>query len=97
MTPRDGKFVKRWATIRARGRLRYILVSGVISWGVPMFFVMTFVVSRPPHLTAEVLTTLGGVWAAGGFGFGASTWFVLERRYNGLVSRNEGRVSDGVA
>jgi len=97
MTSRDEKFVKRWATVRARGPWHFILVRGVISWGVPMFFLMTFVVSRPPHLTAARLAGLGAIWATGGFGFGASVWLFLERRYDRLVPREGRGVTNEVA
>jgi hypothetical protein len=97
MTPRDETFVKRWATARTRGMWHYALVSGVIAWGVPMFFVMTFVVSKPPHLTGGLLTGLAAVWATGGLGFGLSVWFFSERRYKRLTPGESGGVSNGVA
>jgi hypothetical protein len=97
MTPRDETFVKRWSAARARGMWHYVLVSGVIAWGVPMFFLMTFVVSKSPHLTLGLLTGSAALWATGGVAFGVSVWLVSERRYRRLAQRDTSGVTNGVA
>ena len=97
MTARDEKFVKHWAAARARGRWHYVLMSGVVSWGMPMFFVMTFVVSKPPHLSPGLLTVLAALWATGGLGFGVTVWFFSERRYKRLGPVGDSGVTNGVA
>ena len=38
--------IQRWERIRARGMRRYVLVHGVLLYGLPLFLVMTFVVHR---------------------------------------------------
>ena len=97
MTPRDEKFVKSWAATRARGRWHYALTSGVIGWGVPMFFVMTFVVSKPPHLTTGLLTGLAALWTTAGLAFGVTVWFFSERRFRRLVPSGDSGVTNEVA
>ena len=97
MTPRDEKFIKRWAVARARGRWHYVFMSGVFGWGVPMFFVMTFVVSKPPHLSPGLLAGLAALWATGGLGFGVTVWFFSERRYKRLGAVEDSGVTNGVA
>jgi hypothetical protein len=40
------KDLKKWGISRENGKKKFILVSGVLSWGMPMFIVMTFFVNR---------------------------------------------------
>ncbi|TBR40778.1 hypothetical protein EYV96_10065 [Dyella terrae] len=57
--------------------LRYVLVSGLLMWGLPMFVVMTFVISRPqPPVALSAI-----LWSVGGVGFGVAMWFIQEHRY----------------
>ena len=74
----------RWAAIRQRGRRRYIVVSGVLGWGVPTAILTTTfmqLVGGVPgpflgRLALGLVTfPLGGIW------FGAWMWSVNERRY----------------
>lgn len=73
--------IARWEATRAKGMLRYVLVSGVLSYGLPMFVVMTFIVNSS-KLTPIFAAISAGLWAAGGAIFGISVWFVQERQYN---------------
>ena len=74
----------KWAEIRTRGRRRYILMNGVLGWGVPMAVTLTifkkFLFEAPgPFLGRLSLTlvaySIGGVW------FGKKMWADSERRY----------------
>lgn len=69
--------LERWGKAREQGMLRYVLVTGVLSWGLPMFIVMTFVVSRSN--TPIAVSAL--IWAVGGVAFGVAMWLVQEYRY----------------
>ena len=85
----DTAFMKRWEQARAQGRWRYLLLSGVLAWGVPMFVLMTFVVDRPAQLTAGILLLSAAVWLSGGLLFGVLSWFLSEKRFNRLVSTKD--------
>ena len=87
----DAAFLQRWEIQRAPGRWRYIGLSGVLAWGVPMFVVMTFVVmtfvvSPPSEFTFQTLAVAGAFWLSGGFAFGSLMWVFSERRYRRLSS-----------
>ncbi len=58
--------------------LRYALLTGVASWGVPMFVTMTFFVPHP-RLSVPASAAL---WLIAGAGFGITTWLVHEYRYH---------------
>lgn len=70
----------RWKVTRAMGRTRYVLVSGVLSYGLPMFIVMTFLVHRE-DLSPKFIGFSAIAWAIGGALFGITMWYVLERQY----------------
>ena len=70
----------RWKDVRTRGRFRYILISGVLSYGLPMFIAMTFFVNRD-DLSPVFIGLSALLWAIGGAAFGAITWHTSERQY----------------
>ena len=78
----------KWETILAKGKTRYILVSGVLSYGLPMFIVMTFLLHRD-DLSPGFIGMSAILWALGGALFGVIMWHVLERQYR---KATQGRV-----
>jgi hypothetical protein len=91
---KDAAFLQRWKAERAGGRWRYILISGVLTWGTPMFVVTTFFGSRSAQLTAGTVVAEAIIWVFAGLLFGTIVWFLSERRYARLSSV-EGRHNDG--
>lgn len=69
--------LERWAKSRKGGMLRYVLLTGVVSYGVPMFVIMTFF---GPHSKLSVPQN-AGLWLAAGAVFGITMWLVQEHRY----------------
>ncbi|CAN5222891.1 hypothetical protein BH11PSE14_BH11PSE14_14390 [soil metagenome] len=76
--------ILRWERIRARGLARYVLVNGVLSYGLPLFALMTFVVHRA-HLTVLFVIASALLWALGGALFGWVMWHVRGRMYRRLA------------
>lgn len=74
------KDIQRWEETRRKGKGNYLLMNGVLAWGVPMFAVMTFVVNKPPK-TFGLLAVSALLWTAGGFCFGLLTWHSFEAKY----------------
>lgn len=72
--------IEKWKEIRAKGMLRFVLLSGVLSYGLAMFVVMTFVVNRD-KLSTSFIGISAIVWAIGGALFGLIMWFVQERQF----------------
>ena len=72
-----------WESVRQRGPRRYILLHGVLGWGVPAALGSTVIggmLGAPrPFLgrlaLALIVFSLSGIW------FGARMWSVGERRY----------------
>ena len=84
--PRD---LKNWEALRQRGKKRFILITGVLSYGVPMFFVMTFFVNRKSEVMPEPLR-LGislVIWLLGGAVFGLIMWKLNEGRYQKFLAK----------
>ncbi len=79
------RFVEQWGKLRAMGRTRYVLISGVLSWGVPMFLVMTFIVNRRDR-GADILAISAVLWLFGGALYGWLMWVLNERKFRKLSS-----------
>lgn len=72
--------IEKWREIRGKGMLRYVLVGGVLSYGLAMFVVMTFVVNRD-KLSTSFIGISAIAWSIGGAFFGLAMWFVQERQF----------------
>ena len=90
------KDIQRWEETRKRGKWNFILVNGVLAWGVPMFAIMTFFVNKRPDkpLTLGMLAVSAVIWACGGFCFGLAMWAFSERRYQKYLAAQNQSPSD---
>lgn len=77
------KDLKKWEISRAKGKKKFILVSGVLSWGIPMFAVMTFFVNRRQDdvLSPGMILISAIIWLFAGALFGWVMWTASERKY----------------
>ena len=78
------KEIEQWSTVRQKGRTRYILLNGMLGWGLFMFVAMNFLVNRGSKEPAMLLVSLA-VWMAGGALFGYTNWVMSEKRYQKAV------------
>lgn len=77
------KKFERWGNSRQKGLFQYVLKVGVLAWGMPMFFIMTYLLPHP-KLSLQLSAML---WLAAGAGYGLVMWFVHEHRYRKEVER----------
>jgi hypothetical protein len=87
------KELRRWEVTRLKGKWRFILLTGVLSWGLPMFVVMTFVVNQQPSGSSPSLSMIlmsATIWALGGALFGWAMWKVSERKYHRFLAAQKG-------
>jgi hypothetical protein len=77
--------IQRWEAIRARGLARYVLVNGVLLYGLPLFLLMNFVV-HPEHAGPRALAISGLAWGFGGALFGWVMWHARDRLYRRLAA-----------
>jgi hypothetical protein len=86
------KSITKWERTREAGKRRYVWVTGVLGWGVPMFVVMTafFYVQQRGLIwpSVEELPFVLGlipmsalIWFIGGYWFGSTMWSTMERAY----------------
>lgn len=82
------KQLKKWEVTRQKGKGRFILLNGVVSWGIPMFVLMTFVLNRGPEIkrTPSMILISALIWILGGVMFGGVTWFFAERKYQKFIA-----------
>jgi hypothetical protein len=81
----------RWEWTRRLGIYRYILLYGLLGWGLPMFLLMTFFVSQPPQSipSTRVVLLSACLWLLGGIWFGWMTWRSSERKYKEILGGDE--------
>jgi len=65
---------------------RYVLVKGVLSYGLTMFIVMTFIVHRS-DLSPRFIALSAVLWLIAGAVFGTFTWLFMERHYRRAVPK----------
>ena len=75
--------LKKWEGTRQQGIAKFILQTGVLAWGLPMFAVMTFLVNRRAGevRSPQMILVAAVIWALGGALFGWVTWTITERKY----------------
>ena len=78
---KDNQF-KAWELTRSKGKSNFILVSGLLSYGLPMFIAMAFM-NKP---FAEGFTSSAAiihciVWPLAGLLFGVTMWYFTESKY----------------
>lgn len=70
----------KWEDTRSKGKSQYILLRGMLGYGLPMFIVMTFIVHKD-DLNPVFIAISAVAWLIGGAAFGALTWWATERKY----------------
>jgi hypothetical protein len=86
MSPEMPKDLKKWEMTRQKGKTKFILLNGIVAWGIPMFVIMTFVVNRQRVRTAGLLLLSAVIWALGGVCFGFAIWTISERKYQRYIA-----------
>ncbi|WP_077286697.1 hypothetical protein [Cognaticolwellia aestuarii] len=76
-----------WKALREKGKYRFFLVNGILSYGLPMLIIMAFI-SKPFSagftLTAAIIHVI--TWLLAGLLFGVSMWYLCEYRYKKALS-----------
>jgi hypothetical protein len=72
----------RWTRIRRKGPFRFILLRGVLGWGLAAGTLYSLVMWALTDAHLRLLLPLSLVlFPAGGLLWGAAMWWFLERRY----------------
>jgi hypothetical protein len=77
--------IARWEWIRRLGFKRYVLRFGVVGFGVPMFFLMTFFVNHVQDSRSDVplkILVCAVIWPTCGWLIGWTTWRRSEEKYH---------------
>lgn len=78
----------KWKNTRQKGKLRFILLTGVLGYGAPMFILMSFIVNKPfaNGFTFLNLSLHLSIWFFAGALFGLIMWHFMERAYKESAS-----------
>ncbi|PKI14341.1 hypothetical protein [Colwellia sp. 12G3] len=71
-----------WELLRTKGKLRFFIVNGVLSYGLPMLILMAFI-SKPfsEGFTFQAASSHFITWSLAGLLFGVSMWYLNEYMY----------------
>lgn len=96
MNAETPKEFQRWEVTRRKGKLNFILIRGVLAYGLPMFLLMTLFANRDPEkpLAPVLIIISAAVWAVGGAVFGWAMWALTERRYKKYLATRTPAPSD---
>jgi hypothetical protein len=78
--------LQKWESTRARGMKHFVLVRGVLSYGLAMFVAMTFFVHHG-ELTPKFIAISAVLWLIGGAAFGVASWYLLEILYRRAIRK----------
>jgi hypothetical protein len=82
------KEIEQWQKNREKGLLRFILFTGILSYGLPMFVVLNFMAPpKMPLSITDLIVTLLICAVAGGSAFGYILWLVQEKRYRKALDK----------
>jgi len=82
------KEIEQWQKTREKGLVRFILFTGILSYGLPLFVVLNFM--DPPKMPlsiADLIATFLICAVAGGSAFGYILWVVQEKRYRKALDK----------
>lgn len=83
------KHMKKWKETQQKGFARFLLVTGICSWGIPMMILTAFINNIfQDGFNAQVLLVHVLTWSVGGVLFGALFWGFMQFIYNRAVSKN---------
>ena len=86
------KELRRWESIRRKGKARFILFTGVLGWGLTTFVIMTFLFNRKNQRmqSPEGIAGSAVIWALGGICFGWCIWGISEKKYLNYIGSRKG-------
>ncbi|MDZ7656004.1 MAG: hypothetical protein U0997_08660 [Sulfurimicrobium sp.] len=91
----NDRHFQKWQKMRAKGKGRFILIRGLLAWGLPMFMIMTFVANKPAsgQMSPGMIALNAFIWAIAGLVFGYFTWAVSERAYQKVLQSRENAIT----
>jgi hypothetical protein len=86
----NSRSAAKWEAIRTKGLLRFILLRGVLGWGLGCAaFLTVFHLVSESHFTAADIALPFVVFPVGGVLFGYLIWNQAEATYRAYLSRRE--------
>lgn len=83
---REALAMEKWALIRAKGMMRYVVRHGLLMWTLMTtgIYILLLGVTLKFKFTSEVILQIGfavAFFAIGGILFGLATWYLSESRF----------------
>ncbi len=85
-TPTNNQFAK-WARTRGHGLLRFVLVQGMLLWGVGTAILFSLFESLVcGYKMSDCLSVSIVIFPLGGVAWGVAMWFVMESKYKKQIA-----------
>lgn len=83
MFPSKEQRLAKWATTRQKGKRRFVLVNGVLGWGLltAILWLAFMWAIMPTHFTNINLAIVFTTFPIGGFFWGYWVWYLSERDF----------------
>lgn len=75
-------FEDSWERLRKKGKIKYIIINGMLLWGLPMAVIMNIYFHyRADYPWFPSIYYITPIFLIGGIIFGSIMWSILEKRY----------------
>lgn len=83
--------IEKWESTRNKGRIYFVLVHGVIGWGVVTAVLWSLIMQVVFPVNTFLVRTLIALilFPLGGLGFGLFMWHLNEKKYKQLVEDSD--------
>jgi hypothetical protein len=80
---KESRFTRSWGLTREKGKTRYILVHGVLLFGIPMLIFVSFITNPfADGLFSEEAFVHDMTWLIAGSVYGIIMWHYFEHKFN---------------
>lgn len=85
--------IQKWEKTKEKGMLRFVLLRGVLGWGVPVFIIMAFVVNKVSFGDERFVKGAIAFLIFGAL-LGCYLWVDSEKKYKKVIDLNSGGILD---
>ena len=82
--------LKKWEERRKLGRTKFILIYGIVYWGIPVGIIMVLFNGWRFGFSVPRIVTACITWPIAGVVYGFFMWHMMEKKYQQFLATNRG-------